>query len=192
MISTVTLAILTWKYVRLTKIISETNVKYFIEATRPYVTANIFVIDQHIKLVIKNTGNRCASNVMISFNPKLEFLLYKNFIEKFNFDLDQLLHQATIVPQHSIDISLNLSPSYFKNSPSRKLIETQIEYDDGNGKKYKEKYEFDTDNILYEKKVATYTDQYFLNKISEHTNKVNELIKELTSVIKESLHSPNA
>lgn len=179
-IATLTLAILTVRYVLLTGKILKSNEKTNKELLRPYIVVDMITEDLSLFLIIRNIGKRPANKLSIDIKPELDDILYEDINRnKKMVDYKPILNQSFFSPGYEIKFALNYNPTILelKNPEKNYEYSIHVEYLDDDEIKYEEKYNINLDSLLYEYKIANFTSIYYLQKFEMHLKEMTKQIE---------------
>lgn len=162
---------LTNQQVVLTNKILQTNQMANIDETRPFIVLSMPSRDDMVNLVIYNIGKRPAYDVEITIDPPL-----KNIDTRYKkVNSDSLLNLSFVPPQFELSNLICLPEEVIKNKEDLEPFKITISYSDYRKITYKEEYQISLDAYITNGKMRQYTDQHYLNKISNNLEKLEDL-----------------
>jgi hypothetical protein len=176
-VATIILAMLTYRYVRLTNEILKANDEAQKEELRPYVLVNFFCMDSKLYLEIANLGRRPAINFRAVFEPPIDKRLvdYRTGLGT----LVRLLTQTFIAPSHRLKHVIRFNRDYF-GSTDRDEINTiyqlVLHYEDVHHLPFRETYQVDLGDILIAKKSTDQSKLQRLHNIEQSLDNIGRAI----------------
>jgi hypothetical protein len=114
-------------------------------------------------------GRRAAKSVNIRFNPELSFIEKTSKPQPAGLgdcgDHKPMLKQKYLPPESSLNTILAYNPDYLNDTNAPHTFQVLCTYKDLNDNEYSEKYEISLSSIVYGKKTAEFSKEYFYREL---------------------------
>lgn len=152
------------------------------EQARPYIHVFLKPENLMICLVIKNSGQTTATDVIININPSLDTIASDETKGTFEY----LQSHSSLAPKQEVIQFVNDTISFHKIEKRNIKLHVEIDYKDVMGKKYSEKIMINLNGILNPKKISQYSDNHYFGKIAQHLKTINETLKSIRRLMKKN------